>query len=132
MSAYAEIEISRFPIILVTFTGAQASRENFQIYLNQIEATYELGERLAIIFEATHAVLPKLQFQNMQAQWLRNNSEMIQSKCAGTAYVITKPVIRTMLKLIFALQEQPAPYVVAKNLPDAEQWVNLQLAAHPK
>jgi hypothetical protein len=123
MAAYAEIDTAHFPVVTVTFTGEHANTENFQQYLDELEKAYTLGPRLGIVFEATHAVLPKLQFQNMQAQWLRNHSDMIRDKCVGTAYVITKPVLRTMLRLIFALQQQPSPYVVSPSIANAEKWV---------
>lgn len=132
MAAYAEIDTAHFPVVTVTFTGEHANTENFQQYLDELENAYTLGPQLGIVFDATHAVLPKLQFQNMQAQWLRTHSEMIREKCVGTAYVITKPVLRTMLKLIFALQQQPSPYVVSPSLADAGKWVMNQFKNLPK
>jgi hypothetical protein len=127
MAAYTEIDTSQFPLVRVRFTGHDANVENFQAYLDSLEKAYSLGPSLGIIFDATHAILPKLAFQNMQAQWLRLHSEMIRTKCVGTAYVITKPVLRTMLRLIFALQEQPTPYVVSPSVASAEKWVRNKL-----
>lgn len=128
MSAYAIVDTSRFPLIVVTFTGAKARDENFQQYLKDLSAIYDRKSPLGIIFDAGSADLPAFRYQRMQADWLAEHRELIRTYCRGTAYVIPNPLLRPILKSIFSLQGQPAPFRVVPDVETAEDWVNHQLS----
>jgi hypothetical protein len=123
MAAYATIDESTFPIVTVRFTGEGADDQNFQQYLDDVRALYDREERLALVFDARHASLPALKYQKMQAQWLKKNEALMQSYCAGTAYIIKNPIIRSVLRAIFSFQQQPVPYAVLGSREEAEAWV---------
>ena len=129
MKKYAEVDKTDFPIVVVTFTGSSADAENFPLYLHEIKQCYDNHNKLAIIFDATNAVFPGLNFQKMQAQWLEDNTQMMKDFCVGTAYVIPNIIIRNVLKTIFAFQRQPIPYVVCSEIATAENWITLKLNA---
>ncbi|MFN3490187.1 MAG: STAS/SEC14 domain-containing protein [Emticicia sp.] len=128
MKKYAIIDEAQFPIIKVTFTGESADSENFPLYLSEVKQTYNHKKNLAIIFDATDAVLPSLSFQQMQAQWLKDNTQLMKDFCAGTAYIIPNIIIRNVLKAIFSFQSQPVPYIICGDITKAEEWVSKQLA----
>jgi hypothetical protein len=96
---------------------------------NGNKQSYDCKNKVALIFDANNAVLPGLAYQQMQAQWLKDNTEMMQNYCVGTAYVITNVIIRNVLKAIFTFQGQPVPYLVCSTVLEAEDWVKRQLAA---
>ena len=127
MKKYAIIDEAQFPIIKVTFTGKSADSENFPLYLSEVKQTYDHKKKLAIIFDASNAVLPALSFQQMQAQWLKDNTQLMQDFCAGTAYIIPNIIIRNVLKAIFSFQNQPVPYIICEDASKAEAWINKQL-----
>jgi hypothetical protein len=127
MEKYAEVDVSAFPVVKVVFTGASATAENFQVYLNEVQETYSSKQALAIVFDATKAVFPGLAFQKMQAKWLKDNEQLMKDYCKGTAYVIPNLVIRNVLSAIFAFQKQPITYKVCSNDNDADAWVRKQL-----
>lgn len=127
MKKYAIIDDVQFPIIRVTFTGESADSENFPFYLSEVKQTYDHKKNLAIIFDATDAVLPALSFQQMQAQWLKDNTQLMKDFCAGTAYIIPNIIIRNVLKAIFSFQSQPVPYIICAETTKAEEWVSKQL-----
>ena len=128
MKKYAEIDSSEFPIIKVCFTGEAANAENFPLYLNEVKQTYAAKQSLAIIFDATKAVMPAIKYQKMQAQWLKENEQLMKDYCKGTAYVIPNRIIRNVLSAIFAFQKQPVPYKVCSKLSEANNWINEELA----
>ena len=123
MDSYALIDESGFPVIRIRFTGSKSTDENFQAYLDQNRDCYRFGRKLAIIFDASQASVPAFSHQKMQADWLKNNQELMQNYCAGTAYIIPSRLIRSILKLIFSLQKQPVPYLVVKTEAEAAEWV---------
>lgn len=127
MNKYAEIDSSEFPIIKVVFTGEAANAENFPIYLKEVKENYASRQPLAIIFDASKAVLPGITYQKMQAQWLKDNEQLMKDYCKGTAYIIPNLIIRKVLSAIFTLQKQPVPYKVCSKHTEAMDWVETQL-----
>ena len=128
MEPYAIIDESSFPIIRIGFTGAKSTNENFQAYLDQNKACYRNGGPLVLIFDASKASIPSIAHQKMQANWLKENEELMKAHCFGTAYVISKPVIRGILSMIFSFQKQPVPYQIVKTETEALDWVEGILA----
>ena len=127
MNKYAQIDSSEFPLIKVVFTGEAANAENFSMYLDELKKNYESEEPIAIVFDATKAVFPGMTYQKMQAQWLKDNEQLMKSFCRGTAYVIPNPIIRNVLNAIFTFQKQPVPYKVCSNYTEAITWVKNQM-----
>ena len=127
MNKYAEIDSSKFPIIKVVFSGEAANDENFPHYLNEVKQCYSSKQPLAIIFDASKAVMPGIKYQKMQAQWLKENERLMKNYCKGTAYVIPNRIIRNVLSAIFAFQKQPVPYQVCRSNAEADKWVKSQL-----
>jgi hypothetical protein len=124
MESYADIDESKIPVIWIRFTGNKSTDENFQTYLDQTKACYREGKTIAIVFDASQATIPSLKHQKMQADWLKENRELMEGFCAGTAYIIPKATIRAILKMIFSLQKQPVPYRIFKNSSEAMEWIN--------
>jgi len=127
MKKYAEIDTAEFPTIKVVFTGEAANAENFSTYLNELRGSYVSKQPIAIIFDASNAVLPGIKYQKMQAQWLKDNEQLMKDYCKGTAYIIPNLIIRKVLSAIFTLQKQPVPYKVCSNFTEAVNWVKSRL-----
>ena len=89
---------------------------------------YSRKKDLSIIFDARKATLPSLRHQKMQAKWLEENRDDLKTHCRGTAYVITKIAVRSILKMIFSITPQPVPYKIVSNMEDAENWCTEKLA----
>jgi hypothetical protein len=120
---YAVIDNSAFPIVKVSFTGEKSTDLNFHHYLKSLKECYSHQQPLAIIFEATKAVIPKFSHQKQQANWIKENWTLIQNQCQGTAYIIPSLIIQMVLKSILLLQKQPVPYKVFSNEKDGEDWL---------
>ncbi len=123
MEPYAIIDESSFPIVRIGFTGSKSTDQNFQSYLDQTKACYRHQKNLVIIFDASNASIPKLSHQKMQADWLKENEELMQTYCVGTAYIIPNVAIRGILKMIFSFQKQPVAYKIFETEPEALAWV---------
>ncbi|NJL73795.1 MAG: STAS/SEC14 domain-containing protein [Saprospiraceae bacterium] len=122
MNSYAIVDDSAFPEVVITFTGEKADDDNFTKYLQDVLALYDRKEPLMLIFDATTATTPNVKYQKQQADWLKDQKDLMQTYCKGTAYVIPNPIIRTVLKGIFVFQTQPVPYKVVKTLEEARAW----------
>jgi hypothetical protein len=128
MNPYAIVDDSAFPEVIITFTGERADDDNFTKYLQDVLALYDRKEPLGLIFDASNATTPNVKYQKQQADWLRDQKDLMQNYCKGTAYVIPNPIIRTVLKGIFVFQTQPVPYKVVKTLEEAQAWIRTEFS----
>lgn len=132
MKKYAEIDKAHFPLVYVRFTGHPAEAENFKLYLDELRESYARKEPLALLFDAREASLPAYRYQRMQAQWLKENHELMKDFCAGTAYIIPNAMLRSVLRFILFLQAQPVAYSVFEEPSEAEAWAKQQLEKKKK
>ena len=128
MEKYAIIDESAFPLITIQFTGAKSTDENFIAYLQENKDCYRHEEKLGIIFDASEASIPSMKHQQMQANWLKTNKNLMEKYCVGTAYVIPSAAIRTILRVIFSFQKQPVPYRIFKHNQEAKDWIKSALS----
>ena len=112
--------------IIVALTGEAENQENFQTYLDGLAQNFELSHYVLVI-DVTHAPIPKMSYQRLQAQWMKANFNTIQEKCLAVSYIIPNPVLRNVLKFIFSLQRNPARYQVFDTLEEGERWAELHL-----
>ncbi|WKN40971.1 STAS/SEC14 domain-containing protein [Tunicatimonas pelagia] len=129
MEPYAIVNRDRFPLVVVTFTGAKATPTNFQYYLDELRANYDREQPLALVFDAALAKVPGIAYQKKQGEWMRDHQGFIEMYCQGIAYVIPSTVIRNVLKLIFKIQRDPVPNQVFSNREEGTAWAQAQLDA---
>ncbi|MEM8586118.1 MAG: STAS/SEC14 domain-containing protein [Bacteroidota bacterium] len=127
MAKYAEFDRSQRPLITIRFTGAKATTENFAEYLRELERNYTPQEPFALVFELSKAPVPGLSYQRQQADWMKENQDMISQYCKRVAYVIPGAIMRGVLKSIFSFQKQPVPYKVVATYSEGEKWAMAQL-----
>jgi len=128
MKPYAQFDPSDFPIVIVRFTGAKAEDQNFKAYLEELHQAYQPQQPFTYLFDASQATLPGFKYQKMQADWLRDNEQLMKKYCLGTAYVIPNPLVRNVLKGILALQQQPVPHQVVSSEAEAREWCERKLS----
>ena len=122
MTNYADFDRSTFPLITVTFTGTKETPENFKSYLDGLLANYDRKEQFSLVFDASKASTPNPAYQQKQARWMKENESLIKTYCKGVAYVIPNPLLRGVLKFIFAVQKNPVPFKVVAKKEDGIQW----------
>jgi hypothetical protein len=126
---YAHVEPVKDGILTVRFTGAASTDLNFGNYLQSVRESYRGVDTIGVLFDASSASLPHHRHIKMQADWLKTHWDMMKSQCAGTAYVIPNGMVRGILNMIFALQEQPVAYEIFSGTSEAEKWLKKQLKA---
>ena len=124
---YARFESAYAPVQVVRFTGEKPQEDTFAAYLDELAAMYEERRLFGLVFDATQASTTGIKYQRQQADWLRTYTPLIQQYCAGTAYIISNPLIRTVLKGIFSFQKQPAPYFITPHFDDGLGWARVQV-----
>ncbi|MDP5139708.1 MAG: STAS/SEC14 domain-containing protein [Spirosomaceae bacterium] len=129
MNLYATFDRSEFPVISIHFTGEKETKENFELYLQELGNNYERKEKFALVFELTNAPLPNVKYQLKQAAWMKENEPLIKKYCYGVAYVIPGMVMRSVLKFIFSVQQNPVRFEVFSTFEEGEAWAKSLIPA---
>lgn len=123
---YYVTDRSTWPVVTIKFMDP-ATDDEFDAYLDTLDALYEQEEPFALIFDARDAAYLPAKYRRRQAEWMEANHERIEHYLAGTAYVVDSLVTRGVLRAIFAMQSQPAPYTIVGTLEEAHAWTDDQL-----
>lgn len=124
MNLYADFDRSEFPVISIHFTGEKETKENFELYLQELGNNYERKEKFALVFELTNAPLPNVKYQLKQAAWMKESEPLIKKYCYGVAYVIPGAIMRNVLKFIFSIQKNPVQFKVFSTFEEGEVWAS--------
>lgn len=127
MEPCVTVDRSQRPIIIVTFTGAVETPENFEQYLRELNRNYDAKEPIGLVFNAQSARIPSRVYQKRQADWMRAHDGVIKSYCKGIAYIVPNPILRSVLKLIFAMHKAPAPSRVFESEQLGVKWLQSYL-----
>ncbi|GAB4207499.1 MAG: hypothetical protein OHK0013_25190 [Sandaracinaceae bacterium] len=123
------VDDTRHPLVVVTFEGDVTDAE-FVRYLAEMESRVLVRRRLsATVFDATKAGATSARQRRMQAEWMEKNEEALARYSAGSAFVITSPLVRGTLTAILWLKPLPVPHVVVGTFAEAEQWCRDRLRA---
>jgi hypothetical protein len=125
------VDDSALPLIVVTFEGSVDDHE-FERYLARLDALWKRKARSAIVLDATRAARTPATQRRRQAEWMKVNDELLRTYSAGTAFVISSPLVRGGLTAILWLQPIPTAYVVVATRPEAERWARAQLQTSAK
>ncbi len=120
------IDDSRHPLVIVTFTGVATDAE-FETYLDEMKRNLERRRPTAMVLDATNAGSTPPTHRRRQAEWLKEHEALLKQYSAGTAFVITSPLVRGALTAILWVQPMPASHTVVATRHEAEKWAIEQL-----
>ena len=125
---HIEVDESRRPLLIVTFTGA-ATDEEFKAYL-EAQTRAVLRRQLSVtLVDAMNAAHLQPSHRKLQAEWQKQHVEVLKKYSLGTVFAISSPVVRGFLTAILWVQPLPHPHHVAASRADAERWAVAQLRA---
>ena len=120
-----QFDESRWPVLSITFT-AEPTDEEFAEYLDRYSKVY-IGRReryALVLITAPGLPMTKPAQARAQANWIRDNEDVIENLCAGIAFVLPSPVQRGVLRAILWMQGLPAPHRVFQDVDEGHRWVD--------
>jgi hypothetical protein len=116
-----------WPLLIVRFVGVPTTSQ-VASYLERMTAYMERGERNVTLIDSTRVsgMVPAEQ-RNLQAAWMKKHAARMRELNLGTAFVITSPLVRLAVSVIFHLQPMASPYIITGTLGEAAEWAAVQL-----
>ncbi len=121
---YASFEKISDSLLEIKFSGVQPSLDEFNEYLSKLKEYYlSFNDAFVVVFNSSQTKYLNSALRNRQAEWLKENFDLIKKKCLLSIYVINNPIIRFILEAIFLVQGSPVPYQVVGTIEQAQELV---------
>jgi hypothetical protein len=125
--AAPRIDVSRHPIVVVTFDGLATDRE-FEEYLAAMtKLVLDRRQPNVTILDARASGRSPATQRKKQADWLKQHDQLLRRYSLGTAFVITSPLVRGVLTAILWVQPMSTPHTVVATLDEADRWAREKL-----
>jgi hypothetical protein len=119
-----------WPLVLFRFSG-DVSLTQLNDYLQRQEAMLARREMMGSLVLTEDLKLWDTPVLRRQADWIKQNVELLRRYSVGAALIIASPVVRGMLKAVLWLQPMPQPHFVTANVDQALDWLRTRFhAAH--
>ncbi len=107
--------------MVVRLTGELSSQE-FEKYLARATHYLQRRERHVCIFDMSALRLFSSEQRQLQVEWLKTHEGLMRQTLLGVVYVVTSPVVRLTLSVIFHLKPLSVPYTFVADLGAAGAW----------
>ncbi|QRN98907.1 hypothetical protein JRI60_07710 [Archangium violaceum] len=112
---------SQWPLMVVRLTG-ELSSQDFESYLARASHYLQRQERHVCIFDVSALRLLSTEQRQRQVEWLKAHEVLIRQTLLGIVYVVTSPVVRLTMSVIFHFKPPSAPYTIVPDLGAAGAW----------
>jgi hypothetical protein len=117
---------SQWPLLVVKLTGEPSSLA-FEDYLTRSTQYLQRQERHVCVFDVSALQILSSEQRQRQVEWLKANEVLMSRTLLGVSYVVTSPVVRLTLGVIFHFKPPPAPYAFHTHLREAREWATMRL-----
>lgn len=124
---YATFEEQDAPLYRIRFSDQDPSHEEFEEYLKELNTLYSKHEKLALFFDGSKVKYLSSELRIRQGQWLKANFQRMEKQCVGTSYLLPSLMTQFILKGIFLVQKQAAPYKIVASEDEGIAWLQEQL-----
>lgn len=122
---FASIHFKEKDIIYVKFTSIKPEIDQFEEYLKELTKNMiSADQKVFIILDATYSFFLPFELRKKQAQWMKENKELIIEKVLCTISVIPNAIQRTVLYSIFAIQKPYSPYKIFKSVKESMDYIS--------
>lgn len=119
--AYVTFDESRFPIILITFSGKEPTHQEFDAYLNKMYEIYARKKPVSFVFDAGKVKYLASEFRIKQGNWIKKHRDLISEVQKCLVFVIPNIMVRFILDAILFINPLPAPYITVKTVEEGLQ-----------
>ena len=117
---------SLWPLMVVRITGELSPRQ-FEDYLSRSTRSLQRQERHVCIFDVSALQQVSTEQRQRQVEWLKQNEALMRQTVLGMAYIVTTPLVRLAMGVVFHFKPPPVPYAVVSHLEAAGAWAAMRL-----
>lgn len=121
MSGEIAFDESLFPLVLVHYRGTPDDAAQ-DAYFAHLDALGKRTERRFLVYLPDGDAAVPSRFRQRHAEWTRRNEQLVREQNLGVAFVLPNPLLRVLLRAVFALQPIGCPQRTVSTLEEALAW----------
>jgi hypothetical protein len=122
------VDDRHWPLVLFHFSG-QVSMVELEEYLRRQDELLARHEMTGSLVTTDNLKMWEPAVLRRQADWIKQNIELLRRYSVGAALVIHSPVVRGMLKAVLWIQPMPQPNIVCADVSEALRWLRSRFLA---
>ena len=124
MPPYARFEVQpAFSVVICTIGSQVPTVDDAEELFANLRSLMERQQKFRMVFDSTAATTVPMSIARRVSTWMTDNEPLIRDWWMGTGIVITSPVIRGLLNVIFTIKRPISPYKITSTLPEAIAFV---------
>lgn len=123
-TAYARFEVRASTSVVICTLGPQVPTMDDVVDLfANLRSLMQRRQKFRMVFDSTEATTVPMAIARRVSAWMSDNEPLIRDWWMGTGIVITSPVIRGLLNVIFTIKKPISPYKITSTLEEAVAFV---------
>ncbi|PTL77280.1 hypothetical protein [Vitiosangium sp. GDMCC 1.1324] len=118
---FCTFDDSLWPLLILRMTR-EPSNQELEEYLDRSASFLRRGERHVVIADLLQGGMITAEQRRRQADWMLQHDRLLRETVLGNAFVMTSPILRLGLNILFYIRMPPCPYVVVSRLEPALVW----------
>jgi hypothetical protein len=119
----AEIDISKYPIVVVNFLPVEVALSDVDEYLDwHMKVVMEAKEKLAMVYNLDGGKYLTGDGRIKLSEWNKKHDKLLMEKLYGKAMVSSSIVQSTLLKIYLALLKNELKPLVFTKMEEAMKW----------
>jgi hypothetical protein len=122
-----DIDERHWPLVIFRFSK-DVTLAQLNKYLARQDELLARHEPTASLVLAEDVKLWDTPVLRRQAEWIKQNDELLRTYGLGSALVMQSPLVRGMLKAVLWMAPMPQPHVVCGTVEEALRWLRERVA----
>jgi len=128
VSGTFRVDESRWPIAVCTLEG-DLDETQLDAYVTEGTRLLERGEPYVVIIDVSRLGQASAYARARHKEWSDTNREKLRTRCLGSAFIMTSPLLRFITMTAMLVSPSPMPYAVCESVDEALEWAKGRLAA---
>lgn len=122
-----DIDERHWPLVVYRFRG-NVTLPELEAYLKRQDELLARQQPTASVVLTEDVKLWDTPVLRRQAEWIKQNQDLLRRYSLGAALVIDSPIVRGMLRAILWIQPMPQPHTVSATVEGALAWLRERVA----
>ncbi len=123
MASLIRTDLSRWPLVLVTFPDAQASDDDVRQFIDDQRAMLHRKQLHGVVTDARHARVISPHQRRMMADWLTEAERLNRQYTVAMAVVSDSALVRGAMTAVTWMKEPPVPMKPFATLREGSEYV---------
>lgn len=128
---FASISQPENKVLLIKYNPVVPNKAEFEEYLDELYTAMASNPWHAQVFDGTEMKRLPSNLLIQHSKWIKDYQSFLANSCPYTAYVVSNPILKPLLRSLLLVQRLQVPYKVVSTLSEGYALVRGHLSSQP-